>query len=574
MALDCLVLVLLRRGRRNQAGGFCAWDLVLSNKPAVATQTPRAERRRLAMALRSAARIGLRQDAILRWAGLVGVLLFAFWVGMSPHWGYPYPLHVDEWSQMGYGQAVHEAGSLDYPSPYSRTHITYHPEMGFHILWAWLEAVTGLSWIGLYRVMPGLTLALLAFLTYALGGRTGSGLLASLFVPLIPTSLWTLGPAFVAPVTVATLTIPVMLLALTLSSKDISRESLLVALVLIGGMVFVHPTSAGVATVIAALYVGASLTEAFVSKRYRVGASLLVALGVTLLAPVMVLGFWIPEMAGGVLVQSGWGRQTSPFPSGLQPAFVEALGIETVILGFVGIALYLSHGLIGLRSLVLPLCTFALMAFLSVYPLYFLGPAPLYDRGWSALGLFIVMFAGYAVATYFRLAPAVAATAAAWLRRPVSGLLTGTLWGAGCALVFFVLTTSLFANPARPFFTQYYHLATESNLADYAWIGRHLPENAQLALGESSLGWAYPLAAGPGSRVAFTAAYPFTSSEADKLRAMVASRQADMGWLRAERISVVYTCSQGQRTCPELQGRDIFKVREGVFFVSEATASH
>jgi hypothetical protein len=109
----------------------------------------------------------------LRLAGLGGILLFSFWVGMRPHWDYPYPLHVDEWFAIGYAQSTLEYGRLEYPSPYNRGEVSFHPEIGFHLLLGFLKTVTSLSWMSLYRIAPGVLLALLAFLTYAFGHRSG-----------------------------------------------------------------------------------------------------------------------------------------------------------------------------------------------------------------------------------------------------------------------------------------------------------------------------------------------------------------------------------------------------------------
>ena len=116
-----------------------------------------------------------RHSATFQLAGLVGILLFSFWAGMSPHSDYPYPLHVDEWFAIGYAQSTLDAGGLQYPNPYQQWEISFHPEMGFHLLLGFLKTTTGLSWMGLYRFAPGLMLALLAFLTYSFGRQAGFG---------------------------------------------------------------------------------------------------------------------------------------------------------------------------------------------------------------------------------------------------------------------------------------------------------------------------------------------------------------------------------------------------------------
>jgi len=76
-----------------------------------------------------------RQAGAVRLTWLGGILLLGFWAGMSPHWEYPYPLHVDEWFAIGYAQSTLEAGGLVYPSPYAGPDVSFHPEMGFHLIW-------------------------------------------------------------------------------------------------------------------------------------------------------------------------------------------------------------------------------------------------------------------------------------------------------------------------------------------------------------------------------------------------------------------------------------------------------
>ena len=105
----------------------------------MAPQVPEARYRAL---FSSAKELISDHSATLQLAGLAGILLFSFWVGMSPHWSYPYPLHVDEWFAIGYAQSTLDAGGLEYPSPYQQWKISFHPEMGFHLILGFLKTTT------------------------------------------------------------------------------------------------------------------------------------------------------------------------------------------------------------------------------------------------------------------------------------------------------------------------------------------------------------------------------------------------------------------------------------------------
>jgi hypothetical protein len=509
-------------------------------------------------------------------AGLGGILLFSFWAGMSPHWDYPYPLYVDEWFAIGYAQSTLEYGSLEYPSPYNRGEVAFHPEMGFHLLLGFLKTMTGLSWLSLYRIAPGVLLALLAFLTYAFGHRSGFGWAAALFVPLIPTSIRTLGPAFVVPVSTAMLFIPVTLLILHTVPGRNQGKHLWLLLLLIGGTILIHPPTEVAITVLAVFYLAGFVMEALVQKRYGDGMNLLLAIGVRIAIPVVILALWLPSLTKTVVEQSVSGasveQSVSSTPSiitllGVHTGFPQAFGTIAVVVSIVG--LFLVRGE-GVRRYMLPLFTLFLLVFLVfVFPLYRLGPGILYERGWLYLGLFMAIFAGYAVAAFFRSVPAIARVVASWLRQSPSNWLAASLYFVGIAVVLLALTTGLVVNGKRERYAQYYHVINDAIFADFRWLGRHATSGQLVAMGEPSLGWAYPPIAGPGKAVYHVVTPPWTTQRANKLRAMLASGEADVRWLDRVGASVFYTCQPVTFVCEELENNNLFKVRRGVYLLPD-----
>jgi hypothetical protein len=90
----------------------------------------------------------------------------------------------------------------------------------------------------------------------------------------------------------------------------------------------------------------------------------------------------------------------------------------------------------GLLTYVLPAVTGVPLWFLLfVYPRYHVGPSIIYERGWSCLGLFMAVFAGYGVAYYFRSVPALTRSAAAMVPRLSLGWMCVVLFGAGTGVV-------------------------------------------------------------------------------------------------------------------------------------------
>lgn len=270
-------------------------------------------------------------------AGLFGILLFSFWAGMSPHWDYQYPLHVDEWFAMGYAQSTLGAGGLEYVYPYGGGDVSFHPEMGFHLQLAFLKAVTGLSWMELYQVAPGILLALMAFLTYALGRRHGFGWSAALLVPLIPTSVRTLGPSVVVPLSAAMLFIPVTLMALNVLSREGWGTVLGVLLVLIAGALFVHPTTEAIITIVGVLYLTSFMATALAKRRYHHSAKYALSMVLRGMIPVTILALWLPALTKEVLSSSASGGQSALALMGPHVGFYHAFGVLGLALALMGL---------------------------------------------------------------------------------------------------------------------------------------------------------------------------------------------------------------------------------------------
>jgi hypothetical protein len=514
---------------------------------------------------------GLAIPSHYGWLGLAGILLFSFWTGMDPHWDYFYPLHVDEWFAIGYTQSILEYGRLEYPNPYGPREVSLHPEMGFHLLLGFLQTVTGLSWMDLYRFAPGVLLALLAFLTYAFGHRSGFGWAAALFVPLIPTSIRTLGPAFVVPVSTAMLFIPVTLLLLQTMEEGSRGRSLWLLLVLIGGTIFIHPPTEVAITILAILYLAGFVVAALAQKRYGEGVNLLLAIGVRILIPVVILGLWLPSLSQKVVEQSLSDAASSTAGLlGLHTGFPQAFGTVAVVVSIAGLSLFTLRD-DGVRSYVLPLFALLLLVFLAFFfPMYRLGPDILYERGWLYLGLLMVIFAGYGTALYFRSIPTIAQLVASRIRLPPGGWITASLWSAGIAVMLLALTTGIVVNEKRRSYTQYYHVVNDSIFADFRWLGQKISPEQTVAMGEPSIAWAYPPVAGPGTAAFHAISAPSTTKRAEKLRDMLASGEADVSWLQKSGVSVLYTCRPRTFVCEDLENKDLFKVRRGVYLVPDS----
>ena len=135
---------------------------------------------------------------------LLPILGLAFYIAFIPHQNYPYPLHVDEWVHLVNSKALMGAGSVTFPG-------SILLEAGFHLFWGTFQAISGISWMDIFRYFPGIILIITVLSVYILAHREGFGLAAAFLTCLIPTTVGILGPAFLVPVAMGLLFIPLSL---------------------------------------------------------------------------------------------------------------------------------------------------------------------------------------------------------------------------------------------------------------------------------------------------------------------------------------------------------------------------
>ena len=144
---------------------------------------------------------------------MLPVIALAFYIAFIPHQNYPYPLHIDEWVHLAQSEAILQAGSTTYPDPFfgEMTNLSNNLEAGFHVFWGVFHQISGVSWLTIFRYFPGVILIITALSTYVLAQRKGFGWEAAFFTCLIPTTIGILGPAFLVPVAMGLLFIPLSL---------------------------------------------------------------------------------------------------------------------------------------------------------------------------------------------------------------------------------------------------------------------------------------------------------------------------------------------------------------------------
>ena len=323
---------------------------------------------------------------------LVAILVLAFFMASIPHWEYAYPLHIDEWWHYGDTQSLIETEGIPFPDPFeSGELLSPDKEVGFHLFLGEIKLVTGVSWLGLFRYLPGALLALLAFQAYAFGRGRKSGLGAAFLVVLIPTTVRFLGPAFLVPVSLGLAFVPLTLFALHRLMIDLRGPAVLFLVFLT--LLFVHPPTLAVVSFVATLHFILFVVPG--AGRIPSRARQSVVAMVLLLSVYCLMFFWAPSFLDFVIKEALNPQAHIALPPIMD--VIPRLGYIPVILFVLGAGI-LFHDAKRV-NLAVVFSAIGLLAFVQLYPRFYVGPDIVYERGW----LFIYVFhSTIALNTLFR----------------------------------------------------------------------------------------------------------------------------------------------------------------------------
>jgi len=174
---------------------------------------------------------------------VVPILALAFYIAFIPHTSYPYPVHLDEWVQLAYSDALIRSGDIFHPLPFTgqtTTSLVSLLELGFHILFGVFYRISGLDWMTIFRYFPGILFMITVFSVFVMGRRSGFGREAAFFTCLIPTTVGILGPGFLVPVSLALPFIPLSLFIIFYLRNPGAYLALFIFAVF---LLITHPTS-------------------------------------------------------------------------------------------------------------------------------------------------------------------------------------------------------------------------------------------------------------------------------------------------------------------------------------------
>ncbi len=447
------------------------------------------------------------------------ILVLAFFMASIPHFQYPYPLHMDEWMRYGQAQSLMETGRTAYPNPFD-SGATFSPdiEVGFHLLLGELKLITGISWLNLFRFLPGIILALLAFQAYVFGKGKGFGLGAAFLVILIPTTCRFLGPAFLVPVALGLTFIPLTLFILHRLMFDL-RGPVILFLVFLS-LLFIHPPTLAVISAIAVIHFIFFLLPGE-KPQSRCRQSILAL--VFLVSIYVFMFFWAPSFINFVVKEAMHPEAHLPLP----PIWgaVSKFGYIPVALFALGVGILAYRGKRDNWALVLS--AVGLLAFQQLYPRFYIGPDIVYERGWLYTYVMMALLGGVALREL-----------GGWTRMALRH--KPTITNATSYTIIGILVVLAFALSLRSHFTEpYYHVIDDATYQDFLWVREYVPQQYQIGVLNTGVAWAFASVTG---KFAYTAEVaPNFHAKGRSAMEFLHNGASDTTWLQEREIGIVYT---------------------------------
>lgn len=469
---------------------------------------------------------------------LAGIMVLALVMASLPRWEEPYPIHSDEWTHLAAAQSLLDTGETPYPDP-TEAGAVFDPDIaiGFHILMGEIKAMTGMAWFDIFRFVPGIILMMLAWLTYVLVGRHWKGLVTAFLVILIPTTVRFLGPAFLVPVALGLTFIPLVLLIIWRYLHTWRGPALLFVTLL--SLLFIHPPTFGVLSIIAAFYAVYHIWRNKGAPRWTG----MMSLG-GIIAAYVIMYFWAPSFLNFIVAEGSDPARHLPLPP--IGDIVSIIGYLPAALFVIGIGVVTYRGKMTSRILVIG--TIGFLAFLFVYPRVYIGPDIVYERGWLYIFFLMGVFGAETVMGIWR--------GLAFVFRRNQGATRVTGLAVICILLAAALIMSFKGHLTQP----YYRLVDDAARSEMYWIGKYVPEKYRYALTE--IGPGAPLAAISGKHVYIGEVTPARFTKFPLVAEFFAGSAGDTEWLVEEGLSIVYTGSP-------VENEDLIKVNRNSYILLE-----
>ena len=469
---------------------------------------------------------------------LVPILALAFYIAFIPHLNYPYPVHIDDWVQLALSKAMLQAHDTTFIDPFfgqSTMSLSSNLEAGFHLLWGIFHQISGISWLTIFRYFPGIIFMITVLSVYILARRQGFGWEAALITCLIPTTVGILGPAFLVPVAMGLLFIP---LSLFVAFNFKTWWSYLVLFLFTGFLLSIHAPSAICLVIILIPYILLNLKGNFTHS-----LRMTLALAIPFLAPFPWIFDQLLPTAKALLVPKGLLEYVD------FPRIIATYGYPPILLCLLGTFVLALRG--GRKDYSLILGLLAMLLMLVTFFTFHYGVTIVYQRGLMFMMLMVGIIAGAGLmgVKEFRLSEKIGTR----LKAP---FITQNVGRILClALVVLTLVTVIPSHQRIP----YYHMIDDRDYQAFVWIKDNIDDSYDKAVLDPWKATAFTAITG---KKVYSRIHSYPKPSDDRAYDFLRRESIDTAFLEENGISIVYTrwpCSNPSLT----------EVRQRVYLLKE-----
>ena len=462
---------------------------------------------------------------------LLLLMVFAFFIASIPHMNYPYPVHVDEWNQLAYSNAVIQEGTLDFAGPfhgYWDYGMSYKSFPGYYLLISAIQQISGVDFLHMPVYLPGIIFIITILAAYVVGRRKGFGWEAAFFCCLIPTTVGILGPGFMVPLAAGLLFIPLFLFLIDYQE---SKTSYILYLLFSGFLLLVHPPSALIMLIIVVPYVLVTMI-----KDLKRGALLLLVIFIpNILAIIFVFNDVIALSEQAFLQQF--------IPSYIEiPELIQIYGYIPLVCGLIGTIVLIVKNKMSNYGLVISLI--ALLVLLITFYQFHYGISLLYLRGLIYTLLIFSIVAGAGLASMRMI--------------KIRDFAIGRYLYAGIIIVILIV-----AIPAR-LSIPYYKMMDEKDYQAFSWLKDSTTENNDMAVLDP---WKATSFAVVTDKKVYTRIFPVEKPLDDMVYNFLDEGCRDTNFLEYNGITIVYN----EDIC---ENTELINVRKDVYLLSQGYSKY
>jgi hypothetical protein len=427
-----------------------------------------------------------------------------------------------------------QAGSTTYTEPFfgeSTTRLSSNLEAGFHLFWGVFYQIRGISWLTIFRYFPGVIFMITVLSVYVMARRERFGWEAALCSCLILTTVGILGPAFLVPVALGLLFIP---LSLFLVFNFRTWWSYLLLFIFICFLVSIHAPTAIGATIILIPYILMNMKGDFKHSLWIIWA-----IAIPFLAPFP----WIFNM----LLPTARSLFTpQPTPTWIElPVVIQDYGYIPIGLGLLGTFLLAMRG--GKKNYGLILGVLVLLLMLVTFFTFHYGLHIMYTRGLMYAMLMLGIFSGAGLMwvrtislpnkliSGIRLSKVrIIKLPSKFNSRPASFLAKNV--GIILCLALIVVTLVIYIPDRQE--TPYYHMIDEEDYQSFIWIR----DNIDVIYGKAILDpWKATAFTAITQKNIYTRIHEQPKPSDMEAYEFLESGCIDTGFMKENGISIVYT---------------------------------